>query len=144
MVKFFKSSLKGGKINMVKRLSMLVIIAILAITALLLAAKNPTGPNTVSFDKPVELLISLGNLVLLLLPPMILSFFNHVAFRIISAIYQAIIVLAFLGLILVGFVIPSTLIIIIGALGVIVGISSILVTILEGLKKQDNPAQAIK
>ncbi|KAB7672075.1 hypothetical protein [Bacillus sp. B1-b2] len=129
---------------MVKRLSMLVIIAILAITALLLAAKNPTGPNTVSFDKPVELLISLGNLVLLLLPPMILSFFNHVAFRIISAIYQAIIVLAFLGLILVGFVIPSTLIIIIGALGVIVGISSILVTILEGLKKQDNPAQAIK
>lgn len=123
---------------------MLVIIAILAITALLLAAKNPTGPNTVSFDKPVELLISLGNLVLLLLPPMILSFFNHVAFRIISAIYQAIIVLAFLGLILVGFVIPSTLIIIIGALGVIVGISSILVTILEGLKKQDNPAQAIK
>ena len=120
---------------MAKRLSMSIIIAILAIIALFLAAKNPTGPHTVSLEKPIEFLVSLGKLIFLLLPPIILSFFNHVAFRIISAVYQAIVVLAFLGLIIVGFVIPSTLIILIGVLGVILSIGSILITIFEGITK---------
>ncbi|RDW22101.1 hypothetical protein [Oceanobacillus chungangensis] len=120
---------------MVKRLSMFLMIMILAIVALLLAAKNPTGPNTVSFDEPLNLLMSLGTLILLLLPPLILSFFNHLVLNIISAIYQAFIVLTFLGLIIVGFVIPSIWIIAIGTLGTIVGITSIVITILEGLKK---------
>jgi hypothetical protein len=120
---------------MVKRVSMLLIIMILAIAALLLAAKNPTGPNTVSFDDPLNLFMSLGVLVVLLLPPVILSFFNHLALNIISAIYQTFIVLTFLGLIIVGFVIPNVWIMSIGVLGAIVGISSIVVTILESNKK---------
>ncbi|PKG22697.1 hypothetical protein [Niallia nealsonii] len=120
---------------MVKRLSMVLMIMILAISALLLVAKNPTGPNTVSFDEPLNLLMSLGTLIVLLLPPLILSFFNHLALNIISAIYQAFIVLTFLGLIIVGFVIPSIWIIVIGALDAIVGISSIVMTIFEGVKK---------
>jgi len=119
---------------MVKRLSMLLIVALLAILALLLAAKNPTGPNTVSFDDPLNLLMSLGILILLLLPPVFLSFFNNLVLNIISSIYQAFIVLTFLGLIIVGFVIPSSWIIAVGALGSIVGIGSIIVTLLEGRK----------
>jgi len=122
---------------MVKRFSMLI-ITILAIGALLFAAKNPTGPNTVSFDEPLNLLMSLGTLIVLLLPPVILSFFNHLVLNIIFAIYQAFIVLTFLGLIIVGFVIPSSWIIAIGALGAIVGISSIVVTILDPGKKANS------
>jgi hypothetical protein len=123
---------------MVKRLSMYLIMMILAIVALFLAAQNPTGPNTVSFDKPLNLLLSLGTLIILLLPPLVLSFFNHLALNIISAIYQAFIVLTFLGLILVGIVIPSVEIISIGALGAVVGIGSIVVTIYEGVKKENS------
>ncbi|MCV9887957.1 hypothetical protein [Metabacillus halosaccharovorans] len=122
---------------MVKRFSMLI-ITILAIGTLLFAAKNPTGPNTVSFDEPLNLLMSLGTLIVLLLPPVILSFFNHLVLNIIFAIYQAFIVLTFLGLIIVGFVIPSSWIIAIGALGAIVGISSIVVTILDPGKKANS------
>lgn len=125
--------MKGGLL-MVKRLSMLLLVALLAILALLLAAKNPTGPNTVSFDDPLNLLMSLGILILLLLPPVFLSFFNNLVLNIISSIYQAFIVLTFLGLIIVGFVIPSSWIIAVGALGSIVGIGSIIVTLLEGRK----------
>ena len=119
---------------MVKRLSMSLLVALLAILALLLAAKNPTGSNTVSFDDPLNLLMSLGILILLLLPPVFLSFFNNLVLNIISSIYQAFIVLTFLGLIIVGFVIPSSWIIAVGALGSIVGIGSIIVTLLEGRK----------
>lgn len=116
----------------------MLIITILAIGALLFAAKNPTGPNTVSFDEPLNLLMSLGTLIVLLLPPVILSFFNHLVLNIIFAIYQAFIVLTFLGLIIVGFVIPSSWLIAIGALGAIVGISSIVVTILDPGKKANS------
>jgi hypothetical protein len=123
---------------MVKRLSMLLVMMILAVAALLLAAKNPTGPNTVSFDEPLNLLLSLGTLIVLLLPPLILSFFNHLALNIISAIYQAFIVLTFFGLIIVGFVIPNIWIIAIGALGTIMGISSIIVTVVQGVKKENS------
>lgn len=59
---------------MVKRVSMVLLTMVLAIIALFLAAKNPTGPNTVSFDEPFILWISLGILVVLFLPPLILSF----------------------------------------------------------------------
>ncbi|WP_404427134.1 hypothetical protein LG296_14965 [Ureibacillus chungkukjangi] len=126
---------------MVKRLSLLLIISLLAIVAFLFAAKNPTGPNTVSFDEPLNLVMSLVILIVLLLPPVILSFYNHLVLNIISAIYQALIVLTFLGLIIVGFVIPSSLIITIGALGSIVGIGSIIMTLVDGVKAEDSVAK---
>ena len=116
---------------MVKRLSMMLVIMILAVITLFLAAKNPTGPNTVSFDEPQNFLTSLGTLIVLLLPPLILAFFNHVALNIISAVYQAFIVLTFLGVVIVGLVIPSILISIIGGLGTIVGIISIVMTLFD-------------
>lgn len=119
-----------------KRISLVLLIMILAITALFFAASHPTGPNTVSFGEPINLLLSLGTLVFLLMPPFILAFFNHIAVSIISAIYQAFIVLFFLGLILVGILIPSMWILGIGVLGAITSIISIIVTILDGLKKE--------
>ncbi|MDF1509570.1 hypothetical protein PZE06_15620 [Robertmurraya sp. DFI.2.37] len=120
---------------MAKRFSMALMIMVLAIIALLLAAKNPTGPNTVSFDDPLNLWFSLGTLIVLLLPPLILSFFNHPVLNIIFAIYQGFVVLTFLGLILVGFLIPSIWIILIGALGIVIGISSIVMSFLGGIRK---------
>lgn len=120
---------------MAKRFSMALMIMVLAIIALLLAAKNPTGPNTVSFDDPLNLWFSLGTLIVLLLPPLILSFFNHPVLNIIFAIYQGFVVLTFLGLILVGFLIPSIWIILIGALGIVIGICSIVMSFLGGIRK---------
>ncbi|SER24126.1 hypothetical protein SAMN04487944_10229 [Gracilibacillus ureilyticus] len=124
---------------MFKRFFMVFLTLILAIAALLLAAQYPTGPNTVSFDEPVPLLLSAGMLVLLFLPPLILSFFNNMVVKIISAIYQGFIVLSFLILIPIGLIIPSFWIIANAVAGAVVSISSIIVTILVGLKKR-NPA----
>lgn len=120
---------------MVKRFSMVFITLILAITALLLAAKYPTGPNTVSFDEPAIMWLNAGILVVLFLLPMIFSFFNLLVLRIISAIYQVFFVFGFLGLVLVGFMIPSIWVIVNGALGAIISMCSIIVTILVGSKK---------
>ncbi|MFS0881751.1 hypothetical protein [Metabacillus niabensis] len=120
---------------MVKRFSMVFITLILAITALLLAAKYPTGPNTVSFDEPAIMWLNAGILVVLFLLPLIFSFFNLLVLRIISAIYQVFFVFGFLGLVLVGFMIPSIWVIVNGALGAIISICSIIVTIFVGAKK---------
>lgn len=122
---------------MVKRISMVFLTMVLAIIALLLAAKYPTGPNTVSFDEPVGFWIYFVMLIVLFLPPLILSFFNHLAVKIMSAIYQVFIVISFLGLIPVGFIIPSFWVITVGVIGTIVSICSIIITILVGLKKMD-------
>jgi|SRR5690625_1254012 len=121
---------------MFTRVSMVFLTMVLAIIALFLATQHPTGPNTVSFDDPVSLLISLGMLVALFLPPLILSFFNHIAVKILSAIYQAFIVISFLILIPIGFLIPAFSIIIIGTLGAIISVCSILVTVLVGWKER--------
>jgi len=122
---------------MLKRFSMVFLTMVFAIVALFIAAKYPTGPNTVSFDEPVGLLISLGMLVALFLPPLIFSFFNNLTIKVISAIYQAFIVISFLIIIPIGFFVPAFPIIIIGVLGAIVSICSIIVTILVGLKKKN-------
>ncbi|MFC4402555.1 hypothetical protein [Gracilibacillus xinjiangensis] len=122
---------------MFKRFFMVFLTMVLAIVALLLAAKHPTGPNTVSFEEPAALLISAGMLVVLFLPPLILSFFNNLAVKVISAIYQGFIVLSFLIMIPIGFIIPSYWVIANAVAGAVVSIGSIIVTILVGLKKRN-------
>lgn len=126
-----------GVLVMVKRFSMVFLTMLLAIIAALIAAKHPTGPNTISFDEPGVLWLSVGMLAALFLPPLILSLFNNFALKIISAIYQAFIVLAFLILIPLGFVVPDGgfWVSFIGIAGTIISICSILVTILSGWKK---------
>jgi len=110
---------------------------VLAVIAVLLAAKNPTGPNTVSFDEPAILWLSIGIIAVLFLPPLILSFFNNLAVKIISAIYQAFIVLSFIVLVPVGFIVPGLWVTVIGVVGTIVSICSIIVTISVGFKKRN-------
>ena len=105
---------------MMTRLLMVFSTMVLGIIALLVSAKNPTGPNTVSFDEPIGFWISFSMLIILFLPPLILALFNNLAVKIISTIYQSFIVISFLGLVLVGLFVPSVLLIVIGALGSIV------------------------
>ncbi|GKV57934.1 putative membrane protein YdeH [Sporosarcina sp. NCCP-2222] len=120
---------------MVIRLSMLCLTLAIAISAVLLGAKYPTGPNTISFDQPILLVISIGMVVALFLPPLILAFFDHPVVRIISTIYQAFIVLAFVVLIPVGFFIPSVWVIGVGITGVLVSTGSVLATVITGTKR---------
>ncbi len=62
-------------------------------------------------------------LVVLFLPPLILSFFNNLTVKIISAIYQA-------------FIFISFSVIVIGVVGTIVSICSIIVTVLVEFKRK--------
>lgn len=119
---------------MISRVFMVLLTMALAIGATLFAAKESTGPNTVSFDEPDVLWLTIGIVAVLFFPPLILSFFNHLAVKVISAVYQAFITLSFLSLILPGILIPSLGFIVIGIVGSIVSICSIIVTILIGLK----------
>lgn len=53
-----------------------------------MCAKYPTGPHTISLDKPVELWSAIGTMVAIALPALILCFFNYMTTRIISSILQ--------------------------------------------------------
>src|SRR5699024_7612246 len=92
---------------MAKRFLMLVFTLVLAVTAILIAAIHPTGPNTVSYDEPASLWLSIGMVVVLFLPLFLLSYFNHLVVKIISALCQSIIVLSFLMLIPIGLFAPN-------------------------------------
>ena|SRR5690625_267577 len=119
------------------RFSMVFLTMVLSVVILLIAAQHPTGPNTVSFDDPVGFWISLGMLVAFFVPPLVLSFFNNLTVKVISAIYQSFIVIHFFILIPVGYLIPGVSISVIGTLGALVSIGSIFVTVLVGYKKRD-------
>lgn len=122
---------------MAKRFLMLVFTLILAVTAILIAAIHPTGPNTVSYDEPAGLWLSIGMVVVLFLPLFLLSYFNHLVVKIISALCQSIIVLSFLTLIPIGIIAPNGFwLSMIGMIGTIVSILSIVVTIMVGLKSK--------
>ncbi|MBT2215665.1 hypothetical protein KK120_07510 [Virgibacillus dakarensis] len=115
---------------MFKRFLMVFLTLIIAVAAVLLAAKHPTGPNTVSFDEPAGLWISIGMIIALFLPPLILSLFSNRAVIILSAVYQAFVVIAFLGIIPIGFLFPNNAgVSIIAGLGALVSIASVVVTL---------------
>ncbi|GAB2542627.1 hypothetical protein [Gracilibacillus alcaliphilus] len=121
---------------MFKRFLMVLLTLITAIVAVLLAAKNPTGPNTVSYDEPLGLWLSIGMIVVLFLPPLFLSLFNNMVVKIISAVYQGFIVIAFLGLIPIGFFVQDGVSVgMVGIIGTIISICSIVVTIVAGWKR---------
>ncbi|WP_024371974.1 hypothetical protein [Exiguobacterium sp. ZOR0005] len=124
---------------MFKRFSLAFLTMILAIATLFIAAKNSVGDNVISFDQPEVMKISIGIVVLLFLPPLILSFFNNNVVKVINAAYQAFIVLTFLGLIPVGFMIPNGMMtIIISILGTIVSIASVFVVIFNTPKTSNS------
>ncbi|GAA0428130.1 MAG: DUF5391 family protein [Bacillota bacterium] len=115
---------------MLKKFYMVFLTLLIAVGAVLLAARYPTGPNTVSYDEPAGLWISIGIIIVLFLPPLLLSLFSNRVVRNISAMYQAFIVISFLGIIPVGFLSPNNLgLSAIAILGVVVSIASIIVTL---------------
>src|SRR5699024_11994561 len=113
---------------MAKRFLMLVFTLVLAVTAILIAAIHPTGPNTVSYDEPAGLWLSIGMVVVLFSPLFLLSYFNHLVVKIISALFQSIIVLSFLLLIPIVIIAPNVFwLSMLGIIGTIVIIFSIVV-----------------
>src|SRR5699024_12191198 len=94
---------------MAKRFLMLVFTLVLAVTAILIAAIHPTGPNTVSYDEPAGVWLSIGMVVVLFLPLFLLSYFNHLVVKIISALCQSIFLFSFFTLIPIGIISPNVL-----------------------------------
>lgn len=109
---------------------MTFITLIIAVVVILLAARHPTGPNTVSYEEPAGLLIAIGMVIVLFLPLLILSLFSHRVVRIISAVCQTIVVISFLGIIPIGFLFPQHFgVSIIAFFGFLTSIASVVVTL---------------
>ncbi|MCY9100056.1 hypothetical protein MOF23_04880 [Bacillus inaquosorum] len=122
---------------MLKRFSLVCLTLIMSIIVVLVAAKNSLGDNVISFDEPIILMISIGIVVFLFIPPLVMSFFGNWVVRIISGVYQCFIVLTFMGLIPIGFLIPNGfLTILLSIAGTLVSITSVVVTLLIGKNKE--------
>lgn len=122
---------------MLKRFSLVFFILIIAVAGMLVAAKEPIGPNSISYADPANLFVSIGMAVFLFIPPLGMAFFENTIVKIISTIYQSFIALTFLVLIPVGFFVPnSLLIVILSTAGTVISIGSIVVTLNAGSKKE--------
>ncbi|MBU8788086.1 MULTISPECIES: hypothetical protein [Bacillus] len=125
---------------MLKRFSLVFLTLIMSIFVVLAAAKNSFGDHAVSFDEPIILMISIGIVVFLFIPPLAMSFFGNLVVRIISGVYQCFIVLTFMVLIPIGFLIPNGfLTILVSIAGTLVSITSVAVTLLIGGNKEVKP-----
>ncbi|MCP6683862.1 hypothetical protein [Bacillus nakamurai] len=122
---------------MLKRFFLVLLTLIMSIVVILAAAKDSPGDNVISFDEPRILMISIGIVVFLFIPPLAMSFFGNSIVRIISGVYQCFIVLTFLGLIPIGFLIPNGfLTILVSIAGTLVSITSVVVTLLIDRNKE--------
>ncbi|KKB72365.1 MULTISPECIES: hypothetical protein [Bacillus] len=122
---------------MLKRFSLVFLTLIMSIFVVLAAAKNSFGDHAVSFDEPIILMISIGIVVFLFIPPLAMSFFGNLVVRIISGVYQCFIVLTFMVLIPIGFLIPNGfLTILVSIAGTLISITSVAVTLLIGGNKE--------
>lgn len=108
----------------------------MSVFAVFAAAEEAPGDHVISFDEPMILLISLGIILCLFIPPLVMSFFGSLIVRIISGVYQCFIVLTFAGLIPIGFLIPHGFLTILAAvLGTLVSLASVAVTLFIGRNK---------
>nr|WP_306584224.1 hypothetical protein [Exiguobacterium sp. SL14] len=72
--------------------------------------------------------MAIGLIVVLFLPPFILSFFEQPILKIINVVYQSLIVFSFVGLVPVGFLIPNgSSTIIVAILGTVASLASVIV-----------------
>ncbi|ASB92075.1 MULTISPECIES: hypothetical protein [Bacillus] len=121
---------------MVKRFFLVLLTLIMSIVVMLVAAKNSPGDNVISFEQPRILMISIGIVVFLFIPPLVMSFFGNWVVRIVSGVYQCFIVLTFLGLIPIGFLIPDGfLTIVVSIAGTLISIVSVVVTFIDRNKE---------
>ncbi|MDO8223835.1 hypothetical protein EFK13_02990 [Bacillus cabrialesii] len=122
---------------MLKRFCLVFLTLMMSIVVVLVAAKDSPGDNVISFDQPIILMISIGIIVFLFIPPLAMSFFGNWVVRIISGVYQCFIVLTFLGLIPIGFLIPDGfLTILVSIAGTLVSIASVVVTLFIDRNKE--------
>nr|WEZ47407.1 hypothetical protein P5625_01795 [Bacillus subtilis] len=124
---------------MLKRFSLVFVTLMMSIVVVLAAAKESPGDYVISFDEPIILMISIGIVVFLFIPPLVMSFFGNLVVRIISGVYQCFIVFTFLGnFIPIGFLIPNGfLTILVSIAGTLVSIASVAVTLCIGKNKKD-------
>ncbi|MEH7798818.1 hypothetical protein ABEW02_10870 [Bacillus safensis] len=116
---------------MIKRFSLVLLTLMMFIVVMLVAAQNSPGDNVISFDQPRILIISIGIVVFLFIPPLVMSFFSNLIVRTISGVYQCFIVLSFLVLIPIGFFIPDGfLTIVVSIAGTLVSVASLIVTLI--------------
>lgn len=59
---------------MIKRFSLVLLTLMMSIVVMLVAAQNSPGDNVISFDQPRILIISIGIVVFLFIPPLVMSF----------------------------------------------------------------------
>ncbi|PSL98546.1 hypothetical protein D3Z89_16010 [Bacillus subtilis] len=131
-------ALGKGVITLLKRFSLVFVTLMMSILVVLAAAKESPGDHVISFDEPIILMISIGIVVFLFIPPLVMSFFGNLVVRIISGVYQCFIVFTFLGLIPIGFLIPNGfLTILVSIAGTLVSIASLAVTLCIGKNKKD-------
>ncbi|MFS0657091.1 hypothetical protein [Bacillus sp. 179-C3.3 HS] len=117
---------------MLKRFLLVLSTLVMSVAVLLTAAMDSLGEHTISFEEPFILMLSVGMVVVLFIPPLVLSFFHHIVIRVISGIYQCFIVFSFLGLLPIGFLIPNGgLIILVSVIGFLVSVVSVIVTFLD-------------
>ncbi|QJC91406.1 hypothetical protein HC661_05610 [Bacillus velezensis] len=129
--------IKKGVITLLKRFFLVFLTLMMSIFAVFAAAEESPGDRVISFDEPMILLISLGIILCLFIPPFVMSFFGSLVVRIISGVYQCFIVLTFAGLIPIGFLIPNGFLTILAAvLGTLVSSASVAVTLFVGRKKE--------
>jgi hypothetical protein len=121
---------------MFKRVSLMTLTLVTAVGCILVAALHPTGPNTVSYDEPIGVWLSIGMTVLLFIPLLVLSFFGNRIVRIISSIIQIPVVISFLGIIPISFFSKSIGMGLLALFGVIVSIASIVVTLRNGRSRE--------
>ncbi|MGG1248065.1 hypothetical protein [Bacillus spizizenii] len=123
---------------MLKRFSLVFLTLIMSIIVLLVAGKVSPGDHVISFDEPIILMISIGVVIFLFIPPLAMSFFKeNLVVRIMSGVYQCFIVLTFMGLIPIGFLIPNGfLTILVSVAGTLVSIASVVGTLLIGRHKE--------
>lgn len=120
-----------------KKFLMVLFLLILAIAVILIAARHPTGPNTVSYDEPLGLWLSIGMAVILFLPGLILALFKNRTANIIFIVFQAIVAIAFLGMVPIGFIIQKSIgVSVVAILGVLISIACIVITARSSLKRE--------
>ena len=121
---------------MLKKFLMVLCTLILAIAVILIAARHPTGPNTVSYDEPLGLSLSIGMVAILFLPVLILALFHNRIAKIICIVFQVFVTLTFLALIPFGFIFPESIgVSVLAVLGVLASIASIVIIARNGAKR---------
>ncbi|KOP28963.1 hypothetical protein ADM98_08555 [Exiguobacterium sp. BMC-KP] len=92
---------------MIRKVLLVFLAMCSAVAQLFIVSKNAVGDHVTSLEEPVAFRISVIMTIVLFLPPLILSFFNHSLINIINVVYQSFIVLTFIGLMPIGFMIPN-------------------------------------